>query len=103
MKNTKLLMALRGLQPTPIWIASTVLKNKGRKDIREFLAKVVDEGDTVMIVLEETVRELRDTHNFFIEEGSELRTKDASYECTLVTDVRTSGKKHPLLVAKRIA
>ena len=59
MKNTKLLMALRGLQPTPIWIASTVLKNKGRKDIREFLAKVVGEGDSVWVVLEETVRDLR--------------------------------------------
>ena len=102
MKDTKLLLALRGLQPTPVWIASTILKKKDRKDIREFLAKVVDEGDTVMIVLEETVRELRDTHNFFIEEGSELRTKDASYECIYVTDVRL-GKKHPLLHAKRIA
>lgn len=51
MKDTKLLMALRGLQPAPIWIASTVLKNKGRKDIREFLAKVVDEGDSVRVVL----------------------------------------------------
>ncbi|MBR0410332.1 MAG: hypothetical protein IJI25_04905 [Eubacterium sp.] len=102
MKDTKLLLALSGLQPTPVWIASTVLKNKDRKDIREFLAKVVDEGDTVRIVLEETVRELRDTHNFFIEEGSELRTKDASYKCTYVTDVKL-GKKHPLLLAKRIA
>lgn len=65
MENTKLLLALRGLEPTPVWIASTVLKNKDRKDIREFFAKDVDEGDTVRIVLEETVREPRDTHNFF--------------------------------------
>ena len=42
MKDTKLLLALSGLQPTPVWIASTVLKNKDRKDIREFLAKVVE-------------------------------------------------------------
>lgn len=103
MKDTKLLMALRGLQPAPIWIASTVLKNKGRKDIREFLAKVVDEGDSVRVVLEETVRDLRDTHNFIIDEGSEIRTQTATYECTSVTEVKPGTKKHPMLCAKRIA
>ena len=104
MKNTKLLMALRGLQPTPIWIASPVLKNKGRKDIREFLAKVVGEGsDSVWVVLEETVRDLRDTHNFIIDEGSEIRTQTATYKCTSVTEVRPGTKKYPLLTAKKIA
>ena len=103
MKNAKLLMALRGLQPTRIWIASTVLKNKGRKDIREFLAKVVGEGDSVWVVLEETVRDLRDTHNFIIDEGSEIRTRTATYKCTSVTEIRPGTKKCPLLTAKRIA
>ena len=104
MKNAKLLMALRGLQPTRIWIASTVFKNKGRKDIREFLAKVVGEGsDSVWVVLEETVRDLRDTHNFIIDEGSEIRTQTATYKCTSVTEVRPGTKKYPLLTAKKIA
>lgn len=103
MKDTKLLMALRGLQPAPIWIASPVLKNKGRKDIREFLAKVVGEGDSVWVVLEVTVRDLRDTHNFIIDEGSEIRTMNATYKCTSVTEVKPGTKKYPLLTARKIA
>ena len=87
----------------PIWIASTTLKNGGRKDIREFLARPADEGDVKYFVLDDSFRELRDTHNFFIGEGCEIRVDGGCYECIKVTDIKPHKSIHPMLVTKRIS
>ena len=95
--------ALEQVPSVPIWIASTTLKNGGRKDIREFLAKPADEGDVKRFVLKESFRELRDTHNFFIGKGCEIRDSSGRYECIEVTEVKPHKSILPMLVTKRIS
>lgn len=64
----------------PIWIASPTPKNGGRKDIREFHAKVVGEGDTKTFICDDTCRDF-DRARFPLEAGCELRDDTGLYRC----------------------
>ena len=100
--NTNSFEAPGGFDFVPVWIANSVTKNVGRKDIRELHAKIVGEGDSRMAFLCETFREL-DRMNFILAEGCELRDGSGRYECICVDSVQAGKKKHPQLTLKRIA
>ena len=102
MKTTNLTDVLSQLQSSPIWIAGTTPKHKGRKDIRELLAKSATEGDSKIFILDDTFRDLRDLHNFIIEEGCEIRDRTGCYECIKVAEYKPKLKKYPMLITRRI-
>lgn len=103
MQNNNQSKVWNQVEPISVWIASSVLKNKDRKDIWEFLAKSVTEGDTKTFVLTDTIRELRDNHNFFIEKVSEVRDASGRYECIKVIPFTLLRKIYPMLVTKKIS
>jgi len=103
MQNINQAKLLSQIEPTSVWIASSVLKNKNRKDIREFLAKSVTEGDTKTFVLTDSFRELRIFHNFFIDEASEVRDATGRYECIRVVHFNMLKKIYPMLITKKIS
>ena len=100
--NTNSFEAPDGFNYVTVWIANSVTKNVGRKDIREFHAKFVGEGDSRIAFLCETFREL-DRMNFILAEGCEVREGSGRYECICVDSLQAGKKKHPQLTLKRIA
>ena len=90
-------------EPSPIWVASSAPKNSNRKDIREFLARSVDEGDNKTFMLIDTISNLRDNHNFFIEKTSEIRDTSGCYECVKVVPFTLLRKIYPMLITKKIS
>ena len=86
----------------PVWIASPVPKNGGRKDIREFLAKSAGEGDTRTFIFDDTLRDFVRT-NFSLEVGCELRDDSGHYRCVQVIPYKPKKKIYPMLVTKRIS
>lgn len=87
-----------------VWIAVSTPKAKGGKDIREFLAKCVDEGNTKTFILtQNTIRELRDSHSFDIYDACEVRDETGCYECIKVDALKAVRKIFPKLVTRKAA
>ena len=104
MSNTNLLKATDSAPLFRVWIALSTPKAKGGTDIREFLAKCVDEGNTrIFILTQDTIRDLRDNHSFDIFDACEVRDKTGCYECIKVSRFKPSRKEHPRLITRRIA
>ena len=99
--NYSLKLVLASTTPVSIWVASSVPKNKGRKVIREFQARTVSDGDITQFVIPETIRELRDNHNFIIEDVSEIRDSTGCYECIEVVPFQVLRKIYPRLIARK--
>ena len=91
MKNTKLLEAWTNASLVPIWVAIPSSK-LGGKDIRALL-----------VLPNDTIRDLRDCHSFNILEACEVRDNTGCYECIKVVEFKPSRSKHPMLITKRIA
>ena len=104
MNNTKLLEATARVSLRRVWIAVSTPKAKGGKDIREFLAKCVDEGNTKTFILtQNTIRELRDSHSFDIYDACEVRDDTGCYECIKVDALKAVRKIFPKLVTRKAA
>ena len=104
MNNTKLLEATARVSLRRVWIAVSTPKAKGGKDIREFLAKCVDEGNTKTFILtQNTIRELRDSHSFNIYDACEVRDETGCYECIKVDALKAVRKIFPKLVTRKAA
>ena len=100
--NTKSFEALDGFVFVPVWIANSVTKNVGRKDIRELHAMITGEGDFRTAIINETYRDL-DRMRFYPAAGCELRDGSGRYECISVDSLQAGKKIHPRLELKRIA
>ena len=81
MNTTNPIGTFNQFQSVPIWIASTKLKNNGRKDIRELSAKSASRSETEIFILDDTFRTLRDTHNFIVDVGCEIHNGTGFYRC----------------------
>lgn len=104
MKNTyTFLEALDRCKPASVWIATSTLKNGGRQDIRAFPARSVDEGGIKTFVLTDSIRDLRDNHNFIIKDACEIRDGTGSYECIEVVPFKLLRKIYPMLITRKVA
>lgn len=104
MNNTKLLEAAARISLRRVWIAVSTSKAKGGKDIREFLVKCVDEGNTKTFILNQnTIRELRDSHSFDIYNAREVPDETGCYECIKVDALNAVRKIFPNLVTRKAA
>ena len=89
-------------KPAPVWFGSTVPKNGGRKDIREFYARAAGEGDTRTFICNNTFRDFDRAH-FTLEEGCELRDSTGIYRCIELVPLRVKKKILPMLITQRVA
>lgn len=86
----------------PVWIASPTVKRGGRKDIREFLAKSVGDGDTRTFIFDDTIRDFVRA-NFTLDVGCELNDGTGYYRCVQVIPYKPKKKIYPMLITTRIS